>query len=309
MWLQLFLWVVSFVLSDYFRERLPAQTPAGIGDFDVPTATEGRYCQIIPGGTIKIQGPNCVWYGDFAAVERTVTTGVIFKEEETIGFTYELALQFVLFRGECTGLTRMWIGDDEVFNYITDSGGVPQTVVDIDRDDLFGGVDGGGGFIGRIRLFTGTVTQGVSAYLNSRIDPLSAYRGFSYVLITNQAETAGANIGESNTLRHIRFEVQTFSTIANGGLGNRLGLTGDMHIIGEDANPISVAYEIYLNEDWGRNFPPSDVNLANFQAVAAVCFAEGIGYSELIDNLTTTGALVDKIAQHIDGYLTKLYLH
>jgi len=304
MWLQFFLWVASFILSDYFRERLPPQTPSGIGDFNIPTATEGRYVAIIPGGTIKVQAANCVWYGDFAAVERTVTTGVIFKEDEVIGFTYHLALQYVLLRGQVAGLTRVWIGDDEVFEYVADNAGVPATVVDIDRDDLFGGVDNGGGFKGRVRLFDGhPTTQPVSTFLSTRLDPLPAYRGYCYVMITSTDETEGADIGESNTLRYLRFEVQTFDTLANGGLGNRLGLTGDTHFIGQDANPISVAYEIYLNEDWGRNFAASEVNLTNFRANAATLHAEGLGYSELIDGVTTTGALVDKIAQHIDGYI------
>ena len=297
MWLQLFLWVASFILSDFFRARLPSQTPAGVGDFNIPTATEGRYVPIIPGGRIRIGAPNCVWYGDFAAIARTVETGVIFKRDEVVGFRYELALQYVLARGESFGITKVWIGEDLIFD------DVATTVVDIDRDDLFGGADGGGGFVGRLRLFTGSGTQAKSAYLDSRLDPLSAYRGYSYIMITSLDETRGADIGESNNLRFIRVELQTFSTLAQTGLGNRLALAGDTHIIGEDANPIAVLYEIYLNEEWGRNFPPSDIDLGNFQAVAAVVFAEGIGYSELIDGVTTTGALVDVIEQHVDGYV------
>ena len=303
MWFQLFMWVVSFVLSDYFRERLPSQTASGIGDFNIPTATEGRVVPIIPGGTVRVEAPNCVWYGDFAAVERTVTTGVIFKEEETIGFTYELALQYALCKNEVAGIVGVWIGDDEVFNHVTDAGGIPQTVVDIDRDDLFGGVDNGGGFVGRLRLHNGSDTQAVSAFLNSRISPLPAYRGTAYVVITDLSETVGANIGESNNLRYIRVAVQAFDTIANGGLGNRLGLAGNTHFIGPDANPISVAYELYLNERWGRNFPPSDVDTPSFQAAAATVFAEGIGFSQAIDEQTTTGQIQDTIEQHVDGYI------
>jgi len=302
-WFQLFLWVVSFVLSDYFREKLPSQTPSGVGDFDIPTATEGRVVPIIPGGTARINAPNCIWYGDFAAIERTVTTGIIFQEEETIGFTYELALQYALCKNEVAGMTGIWIGDDRVFDYVADAGGVPQTVVDVDRDDLFGGTDNGGGFVGRVRLFTGSNTQGVSTFLDSRIDPLPAYTGTCYAMITDLTETVGANIGETNQLRYIRIELQTFDTIANGGLGDRLLLGNDHHFIGQDANPISVAYELYLNVRWGRGFPASDVSLTSFQAAAETCFTEGIGYTQVIDELTSTGEIQDTLEQHIDGYI------
>ena len=302
-WFQLFLWVVSFVLSDYFREKLPSQTASGVGDFDIPTATEGRVVPIIPGGTARINAPNCVWYGEFAAVERTVTTGVIFKDEETIGFTYELALQYALCKNEVAGITGIWIGDDRVFDYVVDAGGMPQTVVDVDRDDLFGGTDNGGGFQGRVRLFTGSDTQGVSAFLDARIDPLPAYTGTCYAMITDLTESVGATIGETNQLRYIRIEVQAFDTVANGALGDRLGLGNDHHFIGQDANPISVAYELYINPRWGRGFPPSDVNTANFQAAAETCFTEGIGYTQVIDELTSTGEIQDTLEQHIDGYI------
>ncbi len=314
MWWRLIWWVISFAIADYFRERLPAQTASGIGDFNIPTATEGRVVPIITGGTPRVRAPNCIHYSDFAARERTVTTGVIFKEKETIGFTYELALVYALFKGECAGLTGIWIGDEKVFDHIADAGGVPQTIVDIDRDDLFGGVDDGGGFVGRVRLHNGSETQAVSTFLQSRVTLTPAYRGTSYVVVTNKetfepntgtiaAETRGANIGESNNLRYMTFEVQAFDTVANGALGDVLGLGNDHHFIGPDANPISVGYDILTNTRWGRRLPAAEVNLANFKTVAEVVFTEGIGFTNLIDETTTTGDLLDIVEQHIDGYI------
>ena len=302
-WQQLIIWVVSFLLSDYFRERLPAQTASGLGDFNIPTATEGRVVPIIPGGSMRIEAPNCVWYGDFAAIERTVETGVVFKKDEVIGFTYELAFQYALCKTPLAGITGVWIGDDQVFDYIADAAGIPQTVVDIDRDDLFGGVDNGGGFIGRLRLFPGTETQGVSAFLNTRIDPLPAYRGTAYIMVTDLTESVGANIGEANQLRYLRVSVQAFDTTANGGLGDTLNLLNDEHFIGEDANPIAVAYDLYVNQRWGRGFPPSDIDKPSFDAAHATCFTEGIGFSQVIDEQTTTGEIQDTIEQHVDGYI------
>lgn len=295
-WFTFFIWAATFVLSDYFRPRLPSQTPNGLGDFSIPTATEGRYIPVMA-GTMRIDGGNCTWYGDFTAQRRTVTTGVIFREKETIGYTYFLALQYAQVHTEVAGITGIWIGDDKVYE------GAATEVVDVDRPDLFGGVDEGGGFTGRFRLFRGTQSQGVSAFLASRLDPLPAYRGTAYVMITDVAETGGANIGESNNLRHIRFELQAFDTVANGGLGDVLSLGNDHHFIGADINPVAFAYEVYTNDDWGGAYAASDFGLASFQAAAETIFTEGLGYSRIWTDATNAEQIINEIEQHIDGYI------
>ncbi|TFH65998.1 MAG: hypothetical protein E4G91_00365 [Candidatus Zixiibacteriota bacterium] len=331
-WPMFFLWLASFVITDYFRESLPAQTPSGLGDFTIPTATEGRYVPLIF-GTMVVQGPNVVWYGDFRAQERTVTTGIIFKKDEVIGFTYHLGLQMGLCRGRTAGIRRIWVGDDIVWDYNVDQSpaGVLGSVIDIDRDDLFGGADNGGGMQGRIRLFDGSPSQGFSDYLSGigvtspeptdRITNLPSYRGYSYVTFANiatsvdrgtlfggvietePAETGGANIGESNQLRNLKFELQMFNTIANGGLGDALSLGNDHHFIGDDINPISLAYEAFTNTDWGRGLSPSDVNLTNFKANAETIWSEGLGFSMIVDQVMKVSELIDQIEQHIDGYI------
>lgn len=282
----------------------PDAVAAGVGDFQIPTATEGRVVSICLGGNIRINAPNCIWYGDYAAIERTQTTGVIIKKDQTIGYTYELALAYALLKGECAGITKIWIGDEPVWDKDIDNGGVPGTVCDVDRDDLFGGKNNGGGFIGRFRLFNGSESQGVSAFMTTRIlEGLPAYRGTSYVLVTDIAETKGAEIGEQPNLRYFRFEVQMWDTVANGGLGDVLALGNDHHFIGDDANPISIAYDMFINDRWGRGLPPSDVNKSNFTATAETIWAEGIGFSMLIDEFTSTEQIQDWIEQHCDCYI------
>jgi len=123
----------------------------------------------------------------------------------------------------------------------------------------------------------------------------------TYVVISDLTETAGANIGEVNQLRDLRIEWQTFDTLANGGMGNELSLPTDTHIIGRDSNPISAAYNILTNPDWSVTL--GDINFANFQAAAQVCFDEGIGYSQLVDNETEAFEILAEIEKHIDGYI------
>lgn len=303
-WFSLFLFVSTFVLNDYFRPRLPSVTPSGNGEFGNPTATEGRYVSLMF-GTMRNEAPNVIWYGDFLARERTTSTGVIFKRDEVIGFTYEMSMALGLARGKAAGITGLWLGDDKVFDYVVDNGSVPSLLVDIDLPELWGGKDHGGGFKGRFRLFDGDLLQGVSAYLDdpNRIDPISGFRGFCYCVMTNQTEDAGADIGESPTMREIRIELQMFDTVANGALGDDLGLGNDHHIIGRDLNPISLAYDTWVNDDWGEAFSTSDINVANFKAAAETIFTEGLGYSQVIDNVIDVAELRDSIEQHIDGYI------
>lgn len=298
MWWRLFWWIITTALTDLLQKRPPNATPAGLGDFAIPTATEGRVVPIGLGGNLRINAPNCIWYGDYQAIKRTETTGVIIKSDVTIGFTYEMALQYALMKTQVAGITGVWIGDDRVYE------GAATDVVDIDRDDLFGGVDEGGGFVGRIRLHSGAEDQAVSAYLSTRITAgLPAYRGTAYIMVTNIAETGGANIGESPNLRHINIEVQLLDTVANGGLGDDLGLGNDHHIIGADGNAAVVGYQLYTNPRWGKGLAVGDVDLPSFEAAAETNFNEGIGFSMLIDEFTTTEEIQNNLEQHFDGYI------
>lgn len=304
MWWRLLWWVITTALTDLLTKVPPDAVAAGLGDFNIPTATEGRVVPIILGGQIRCNSPNCIWYGDYAAIERIQTTGVIIKKDNVIGYTYELALAYALFKGECAGITGIWIGDEKVFDYVTDASSIPQTVVDVDADDIYGGKNQGGGFVGRFRLFNGAEDQPVSAFMSSRItEGVPAYRGTSYVMVTDIAETKGAEIGEAPNLRHVNIEVQVFDTVANGALGDALALGNDHHFIGKDANPISVAYDLFRNERWGRGLPESDIDRPSFVAAAETIWTEGIGFTMLVDEFTNTESIQDNIEQHIDGYI------
>lgn len=54
---------LSYVLSP--RPRTQRPPAAGLDDFNVPTAEEGRPIPVVF-GTVLVTGPNVVWYGDLA---------------------------------------------------------------------------------------------------------------------------------------------------------------------------------------------------------------------------------------------------
>src|SRR6185436_5887525 len=72
-WLTLLVYAALFVLSDLLKPKpeLENAKPSGLGDFNFPTATEGRPVPLLF-GTVKISGPNVVWYGDFVQEARTI---------------------------------------------------------------------------------------------------------------------------------------------------------------------------------------------------------------------------------------------
>lgn len=63
MWVEIALWVASFVLSYALQPKVKGPKAAGLSDFTVPTAEVGRPIPVLFGER-DIQAPNIVWYGD-----------------------------------------------------------------------------------------------------------------------------------------------------------------------------------------------------------------------------------------------------
>lgn len=92
------------------------QKPSPLGDFSIPTAQEDRPVPVIF-GTVRQNGPNVIWYGDYKAVPHTkrVRTGMISKEDVVVGHKYHLGLQMALGRGEIDKITGLWVDDVQLF--------------------------------------------------------------------------------------------------------------------------------------------------------------------------------------------------
>lgn len=163
--LTLLLYAAMFVISDLLapKPEIENAKPASLGDFQFPTATEGRS---IPQswGTNRQKGPNVVWYGDFVqeAIVEEVKTGLFSSEDVVRGYRYHLGLQMALHMGVADELTKVWIGDDLVFEGSVTHGGT----FEIDEPELFGGEElGSGGVVGTLQFFSGTSNQAASDYL------------------------------------------------------------------------------------------------------------------------------------------------
>lgn len=71
----LILVVLSTILSMVLRPKPVPPFAAGLSDFQVPTADDGRPIPVV-WGTLRVKGPNVVWYGDLTAVPIPAPAGM-----------------------------------------------------------------------------------------------------------------------------------------------------------------------------------------------------------------------------------------
>lgn len=311
------LFVAALVLSELLRPK-PAfedARPATLGDFEAPTATEGRVVPLVF-GRVLVKGPNVVWFGDLTqtAITEKVKTGLFSSTTITKGFTYNLGIQFAICRGPGAVLKRVRIGEKEAW---TGSVSGPEGRFDIDDTEFLGGEEfGAGGIQATCDFYSGEPDQPVNAYLDDtdrqRIATATTptaprYAGTSYVVareLTSAAPAAtnrGAYIGNSTSLKPWAFEIERIPALFAGQSAgeNRVGSDGD-------ANPVNVLYELLTNTEWGFGFAASTVDVgvnSSFDKAALSCIAEGLGFSMLIERQLSANDLVAEIERHIDGAL------
>lgn len=282
----LILAVVSIALSELLRPKpkFEQARPAALGDFQFPTAIEGRVIPLI-WGTVKLSGPNVVWYGDLkqTKIKKKVPTGLFSSKNITVGFKYYVGIQFALCCGPSVILRRIWVGDKVVMGPASQTGGTST----IAQPKLFGGDDlGSGGIDAQYTFFGGALDQDPSAYLASHVSPLPAYRGTSYLVVEQ------GYIGNSTTVKPWAFEASRFP--------NALGAL-HAQVNDDDANPACVIYEILTDTDWGFGFTEDDVDVDQFKVAAKSLYEEGNGFSFTLDSAREAGDILHELERQIDG--------
>jgi hypothetical protein len=313
-WFVLIAFVVSVLLNELLGPKPAVEDarPKGLGDFQFPTATEGRVVPLV-WGRVRLRGPNVVWYGDLEqyALTKFFKTGLWSGKRATIGFRYYLGMQLALCRGPGCVLKRVWVGDTEVFNGTVSTDG---DTFDIDKPDLFGGNDyGNGGIQTRCDFYTGSTTQPVNSYLNSparqqittAITPSAPrYTGTCYIVArwlptdTDTGTHEGAYLGNSTTIKPWSFEIERYPALFAGQSSgqNKIGST--------DANPMNVVYEILTNTEWGFGYPATDIDVgaaSSFKAAADTLITEANGFSMSLDRPLKAKELLQELQRQIDG--------
>lgn len=316
MLLTLALFAAAVVLQELLRPKpnIEDAKPAGLGDFNFPTATEGRVVPLLF-GRCKIQGPNVIWYGDLTqiALKETQKTGLWSKTTFVKGWQYQVGIQFAMCRGEDADpvtLRTVWVGEDEVFSGAVTDG----QRFDIDEPELFGGEDlGQGGIQATCDFYGGTTSQAVNAYLNdparqqiamtTATDTAPRYTNTCHLVVREMTGVApavtdkGAYLGNSTSVPAWAFEADRYSPIFTGQ-------TGSEHKIGVDCNPMNVIYEVLTNPDWGFGFPSADIDLGDsFIRASDTLIAEGNGFSMIVDKAMTAADFLALLEDQIDGVL------
>lgn len=212
------------------------------------------------------------------------------------GFKYYLGFQMLCcysgpnmrVRSIYLGQTKVWEGD------ISRDSVLPGPAnISVNNEELFGGPDENGGFVGNIHVYLGGDNQQSDAWMKQQMSASSvqqelrgltpAYRPYVSLVVPT------AYIGKSSTIPEVWVELQDQP--------NALGLGG----IGEDANPAEAIYYLHTNTKWGLGESPDSLDLDSLKAIGKTLKDEGIGVTIVIKEITDAKTLINAILEHING--------
>lgn len=217
-WITLLLYVATTVVGALLTPH-PKMRASALGDFDLPTAQEGRAVPIVF-GTVMIKGGNTVWWGDLrtqAIHQGVLATILAFGHSQIIGYKYFLGVQFALCHGPVDALVGIQANVEELAytpTTILNGNGTENYIqLEVNSPNLFGGtVPGGqGGVQGEIRFYRGIPTQQPDEYLaakQNRVVTDQSGMGYTFAGVGNGTMTGlAAGAAALN---------ETISVICNG---------------------------------------------------------------------------------------------
>lgn len=296
--IQLVLFVASLLLAP--KPKFEEARPRPLGDFQFPTATEARAVPVL-WGTVDIKGPNVIWYGDLKVVKikKKVKTGFGKSKRITVGFRYFVGMDLALAYGPLDRITRLEVSSEEIFSGSLDvkSAGNSGADLVINKPEILGGEEKGGGIVGTFRIYAGLPAQIQDPYLQlaKNLGPdIPAYVDIAHA-VWEQGE-----VGENTRIDPYTFRVTRFP--------DNLGLAGSGHIVNGtvdngDANLAEVLFEIMTNERWGLNLDISKIDQPSFIAAGDTLATEGNGWSLISDRVTRAEDLIKEVLRQMDAAL------
>lgn len=290
----LLIFVGLTALSALLQKKPQDAQPAGAGDFNFPTAEEGRVIPVVM-GTVKI-APNVVWWGDVRADPIKKKSGGIFglfSKKVTVGFRYHVGIQF----GLCHGLVDLLVGiiadPDKTVGAVTSDLGQGQLRLAINQPELFGGDEKEGGLSGALDFYRGAEDQTANDYLSAKtgLAPAPPLQGMCY------AVSRQMYVGTSPFVKPLFFVVRALAL----QYATELGLSAQQAQIGCDANPAVWIYAMKRNAVWGVGESETLFNKASFAAAAEQLHEECFGLSMQFDTSRPAEEWIREILRHIDG--------
>lgn len=291
-WFAFFLFVGTTVVSALLQKPPKDASPAGAGDFQVPTAEEGRPIPVVY-GTCQLKGPNVVWWGDLRVDPIKKKSGGflgIGAKKVTVGYKYFVGMLLALCHGEVE-LLGVRVGDKDV-PYTSATIGGPEDFrrLTIDQPDLFGGDEKEGGVQGTVEFYRGLTTQNSNAYLTGRFGTTApALRGLCYAVLLQ------TYVGTSQYIKNWAFTVKRIPLPA--------GMDTAKKDISGDANPAYIVLDLMTNAVYGLGIPSVRFDLASFQAAADALYTESFGMSVVLDSDNSADQVLGDIMRTIDAVL------
>lgn len=206
-WLLAVLFIGSIIAGDLLRPK-PKDTskPATLSDFNFPTADESRPIPVA-WGTVKIDAPNILWYGDLQQVQltRNIKSGFFSSTKTTLGYRYSFGVDYALCWGQVNSVAEVRTDNKLAWNAggfydptnpstlstaVQDIGGGGQDFV-VDARIIYGGdadfqieAGGLGGVYAVCTFYSGHPTTSVNSYMNTVLPAGSvpAYNNISRIV-------------------------------------------------------------------------------------------------------------------------------
>lgn len=287
--MQFIVMLVLMLIMDLTRPVPKPPARPGLGDFTTPTAEQDRAIPVF-WGQPWLAAPNLVWYGDMRTKKITKTVkGTFVDKKQTIGYRYYLGMHLVFGYGdENTELLELWAGGTG-----STSGGDQVWVGSlfggdgkINKENLWGGEESGGGMSGTFTYMSGSRAQGQNAYLKKKLGArVPAFRGVCGIS-WNQGY-----LGTQTTIQNIAAKIRRLP---------RLLGTQYWNISGE-ANGAEIQYELLTNSDFGMGLTADEIDVDSFRTCAKTWYDDKLGMSLVWDNTKSLEDMLKEVDRHGDS--------
>lgn len=320
-WVSIALIAGSYLLQRAIAKYWPDQKEeVDFARLSIPTVTEGIPIPVVY-GRARIRNPNVIWYADIGAtpVTQKIDTEFGGSEDVTIAMENKITIAFGLSLG---GLSDPELGTHKLYGMFVNDIAIwdenngtpvapafgPSSVVNFVNGTgigpaALGGRGNGGRVFGSFDFHNGSLLHPVDFFMKGGsdgefefdnvsqfyFDSLPHYLGLTYVTVQFDG------IGENGAMPDVSFELE----IIPDALGNP-EVSG---VIGTDANPAEVIFEM-LTDDWrGAGLSTAFIDTTSFLAAAATLDTEGNGYTRIVFDVTNVADLLREVLRQIDGML------
>jgi hypothetical protein len=330
-------WIASLLVSELLRPKVKVEDAkaAGLDEVKMPVASSTKQTPVV-WGKVRLREPNVVWYGDYSAVpiKKKIGQNGLFGTGsaiwQTVAYRYAFGQQLDLCHGPVT-LHKAWCEERVLWDAETDRDTIdilpgtetlniqgnprdmlvtgPKWFFKIDKVDLFGGPDLGGGIASLVRFYPGDGSTVQDPYLMQVLGDVPSsgsvasivFHGSSrtmwpdYIDGKHDAVIGSGYIGTSPMPRPVSFEVSRYPNALNAAESK----------IGDDANAAEIIYECFTTDPngpdgWGMGLSTTLIDRASFIAAAHRLYLEGFGISLIWDSGTLLD-LVKNICATIDA--------